>query len=440
MKLFSSLFFTLLLCFTSFSQRDISSRAVSCRIKIVNITVIPAHVDQVYENQDVILSCDGKITSISPHKALSQADSTLLEHFSNDSITRKIDGTGKFLIAAFSDAHIHLPKEEELARFFQLNILNGVTSMRSMRGEAWHLMINKDGYYTPKLYLSAPPVVDSTFADLDLLQKDLIRYKREGWDFVKLLSVDTASNYTKLQRMAKSAGVRIAGHAPHGVSIESLCNQGNFMSIEHLGGISDLINLDQIVAAIKRTNKANIYHCPTINWSYSFQFTTEELMKNKGLEYVSKTMIEAWDSELEKSAAGSSAEDLENFRIMATKHSAMMSSYLEFLYKQGSRILLSPDASGAYNIPGFSYHDEIQHFKKAGFSNREILKIASGNMAEMFGEGEEWGSLKVGATTDLLILNANPLADISNAQDIDVIIMRGQVLSASKLREELLKP
>lgn len=424
----------------SFAQRDLPSGGVSCATKITNITVIPAHVDQVYENQDVEIACDGEITKISPHSEPTEEDSTHFAQFGDDGFSTHIDGTGKFLIAAFSDAHVHLPKEEELERFFQLNLMNGVTSMRSMRGESWHLKIDKNGYYTPKLYLSAPPLVDSSFVNIDSLQKSIQQYAREGWDFVKLLSVDTSLNYTKLQRIAKAAKIKVAGHSPHGVSIQDLCNQGNFMSIEHLGGISDLSDMEQIVYAIKYTNQAGIYHCPTINWAHSFQFTKEKLLAQEGLKYVSQSMTDAWDEELTESAKGRSEEELTQFRMMVKKHSSMMTSYLQFLYQQGGNLLLSPDASGAYNVPGYSYHDEIQHFKEVGMSNREILHIASSNMADMFGEREEWGMLKTGATTDLLILNSNPLADISNARDIDAVLMRGKLIFSSDIKSNLLHP
>jgi len=424
----------------SFSQRDLPSGGVSCATKITNITVIPTHVDQVYENQDVEIGCDGEITKISPHSEPTEEDSIHFAQFVDDGFAVQVDGTGKFLIAAFSDAHVHLPKEEELESFFQLNLMNGVTSMRSMRGEDWHLNIDKNEFYTPKLYLSAPPLVDSSFANIDSLQMNVKQYAREGWDFIKLLSIDTSANYLKLQRIARAANIKVAGHAPHGVSIKALCDQGNFMSIEHLGGISDLSDLEQIVYAIKHTNKANIYHCPTINWAHSFQFTKENLLAQEGLKYVSQSMKDGWDKELTESSKGRTDEELAQFRMIVKKHSSMMISYLQFLYQQGGNLLLSPDASGAYNIPGYSYHDEIQHFKAVGMSNREILHIASSSMAEMFGEKEEWGMLKTGAKTDLLILNSNPLEDISNAQDIEAVIMRGRLFFVSDIQNKLLHP
>ncbi|MFT4600565.1 MAG: hypothetical protein ACI857_000740 [Arenicella sp.] len=430
------LFITSVVLFSisSYSQRDLpASDEISCSIIIKNITVIPVHLDQVYENQDVVITC-GEISTIEPHIQDSSSNQ-IPEGYANT-----IDGTGKFLVAAYSDAHVHLPAEEELEQFFILNLLNGVTSMRSMRGEDWHLNIDKNSRYTPRLYLSAPPIVDSSFEDLKLLETNLKLYKRQGWDFLKLLSIDTSAHYVTLQRMALAAQMKVAGHCPDGVSLEQISQIGNFMSVEHLGGISDLADLNAIVKAIKLSNKSNIYHCPTINWAHSFQFTNEELRKLEGTKYVSKSMIAAWEDELEEGSKARSETEQVQFREMVKRHSSMMLTYLEFVYQQGGKLLISPDASAAYNVPGFSYHDEIQHYKGIKMSNREILRVASYNMAEMFGESEEWGTVRVGAKSDLLILNSNPLDDIKNAQDIDAVILKGQYIHSGTLRSKLLHP
>ncbi|MCV5276228.1 hypothetical protein OFC49_36420, partial [Escherichia coli] len=67
-----------------------------------------------------------------------------------------VDATGQYLMPGLAEMHCHLPKEEEVSRFFDLNLAAGVTVLRSMRGKDWHLKYKEDRPHRPKLYLGAP--------------------------------------------------------------------------------------------------------------------------------------------------------------------------------------------------------------------------------------------------------------------------------------------
>ncbi len=99
---------------------------------IEDVTVIPLHINQVWKNKDVVIR-EGKIQNIRNHI---ETDTTKYEF-------GRVDGKGKYLIPAFADAHSHLPEKENIHRYFLMNLLNGVTTLRSMRGESWHLEIKK---------------------------------------------------------------------------------------------------------------------------------------------------------------------------------------------------------------------------------------------------------------------------------------------------------
>jgi imidazolonepropionase-like amidohydrolase len=108
------------------------------------------------------------------------------------------------------------------------------------------------------------------------------------------------------------------------------------------------------------------------------------------------------------------------------------------MHKAGVRFLAGTDtAAGVYVMPGFSLHDELALFVKAGFSPMEALQTATSNPAEFLGTQALMGSVEPGKLADLLILDANPLDDIHNTTKIEAVILNGRYLSRAQLDKVL---
>jgi imidazolonepropionase-like amidohydrolase len=88
--------------------------------------------------------------------------------------------------------------------------------------------------------------------------------------------------------------------------------------------------------------------------------------------------------------------------------------------------------------PGFSLHEELTLFVEAGFTPLEALRTATVNPVRFLGTAESMGSIEVGKTADLVILDANPLENISNTKRISAVIVGGRLLKRSDL-DSLLK-
>lgn len=67
---------------------------------------------------------------------------------------------------------------------------------------------------------------------------------------------------------------------------------------------------------------------------------------------------------------------------------------------------------------GFSVHDELELLVRAGLSPRDALMTETSNVADFLGETHDSGRIAVEKDADLLLLNANPLADIRNSRHI----------------------
>ena len=91
------------------------------------------------------------------------------------------------------------------------------------------------------------------------------------------------------------------------------------------------------------------------------------------------------------------------------------------------------DTPIGYLIPGRSLHIELEVMVESGFSNLEAIKSATINPAKFFGLENKEGRIKNGYQADLVILNSNPLDDISNTQDIYGVIKNGEFLSRESL-------
>lgn len=398
----------------------------SNRLIIEDVTVIPMHINSALEHRDVILQ-NGVITQVRQHTDQDTSHYNL----------GRIDGKGKFLVPSFSDAHVHLPEQKDLKQVFLMNLLNGVTTLRSMRGEAWHLDIDKNAEFTPKLYLSTPVISRQDSLSPQMAENLLAQYKQSGYDFVKVMSIKDQTTFDYLVNASRKYQLPLAGHCPSNLSIFNVSNSGVFQSIEHLGGFFTLKTMEEIQHAVDASLAGNVYHCPTFGWYYTGQLKNADLRKRPGAQFIPSSWIKEWETKIKTHEAETTAEGRSKEQSISAQRFDSRLMYLGFIYRQGGQLILGADASGIYGIPGFDVHAEMQHYAKAKVSNYDILKASCYNLSKLFGEEKIWGTIKVGCQSDLVLLNANPLEDIQNTTKIEGIVFKGKYYSQEILKQKL---
>jgi len=96
--------------------------------------------------------------------------------------------------------------------------------------------------------------------------------------------------------------------------------------------------------------------------------------------------------------------------------------------KAGVPIALGTDVNNPQVFPGYSVHEEMELMVAAGFSPRRALLAATTGGAHFLEATDELGSIEVGYKADLIILDQNPLDEITHSRSLRLVIQNGNVV------------
>ena len=125
-------------------------------------------------------------------------------------------------------------------------------------------------------------------------------------------------------------------------------------------------------------------------------------------------------------AAGPGMERSRGFYETALKNAAAVAA-------AGIPIAVGTDSSGASRVQGLWEHREMEHMVKAGLTPMQAIQAATVNGARMLGVEDKYGTLQPGKVADLIVLDANPLSDITNSRKIDAVWMNGKPVDRAAL-------
>ena len=105
------------------------------------------------------------------------------------------------------------------------------------------------------------------------------------------------------------------------------------------------------------------------------------------------------------------------------------------LHEAGARLLLGTDCATPFIIAGWSAHRELELLVEAGLTPYEALRAGTVDAAAYL--GDDFGAVRVGKRADLVLVEANPLADVKNAARRVGVMVRGRWLPAADLQKRL---
>ncbi len=103
------------------------------------------------------------------------------------------------------------------------------------------------------------------------------------------------------------------------------------------------------------------------------------------------------------------------------------------MHAAGVQFMAGSDGPDPYVIPGFSLHQELELLVKSGFTPLQALQSATFNPGLFLSKMDKYGGIEPGRVADLVLLDANPLAEIDNTRKIFGVVARGKYYSRQNL-------
>ena len=424
-------------------------------ILLKNVNIVDVENGVLLPAKHVVIQGE-KIVAIYEEKEIVSSNSALV-----------IDGKGKYLIPGLWDMHTHFNWNFKFSS--PMLVANGVTGVREMWGVMDRIKeVRKrvliDDMVAPDIY-SAGAIIDgdppfwpnsSGVKDAETAKAEVDHQVFEGVDFIKVYSLLTREAYMAIAEKSKERNIPFAGHVPISVSIWDAVASGQ-QSIEHLDGILEgCTTNEKILSAplkerfnIKWTNslldsfepamldsltnylaKSDTWLSPTLTvLRNTANLDDPDLLKDPRLSFMPEFIRERWNPVNDFRFKNSKTEDFEVNR----KKFELQLSLLKAFEKAGVKMIVGTDFPNPYCYPGFSLHDEMQLMVNAGMTNATTLKSATYNPALFMKKQDEFGTIEVGKTASLVLLDGNPLENIGNTKRISSIFLRGRYLDREKL-------
>ena len=394
----------------------------------VDVAVIPISGKPMLEHQTILIS-GNRIQMIGP-----AAQSTV----PRGAVT--IDGRGKFLIPGLGDAHVHLSAPggpPELAdRALTLLALNGVTMARSMYTEPHHLALverQRQGQAVwPRLQLASPALIGPNAANPAAAMNLVRQHAAAGYPLIKILPGLSRETFDSVVAEAARQHRALAGHVPLDVGLEHALKSG-FVSLEHLDGILEWLlaanspvtparggffgfglldavdpnRIPHLIALIKGSG-ATMVPTETSMEMFVSADSAQVLASRPEMRFVPGGLLAQWTQQKEgfMRGVGVTVE-------RAARYKELRRSLIRMLDSAGASIALGSDGWSLFQVPGFSTLSELEVYVAAGLTPLQALRIATVNVARLMGLEEKAGTIVVGAPADLVLLDADPLADIT---------------------------
>jgi imidazolonepropionase-like amidohydrolase len=410
-------------------------------IAFVGVNVVPMTGELVLERQTV-LTAGGVIAAVGREDQVRVPRGAFV-----------VKGHGKYLMPGLAEMHAHVPSGANSRAYRDdvlfLYVANGVTFARGMLGSPEHLALRSElaahQMIGPRLYTSGPSLNGESVTGAEQGAEMVREQKRAGYDFLKLHPGLSRDSFLAIARTAHEVGITFGGHVSRDVGLR-LALENRQGTIDHLDGYMlavssaaddptahpDNLGLvlkhepSRIADVVTRTRAAGTWVVPTQSLSENMigPETPEALDARPEMRYVSPKLR----ADYRKRKQGTL--DIKSLTPeLSSKYLGVRRQIIKALHDADAGLLLGSDAPQLFNVPGFAAHRELQAMVDAGLTPYQALRMGTSAPAAFVREPGKFGIVAVGASADAVLVDANPLVNIGNAQKISGVLVRGRWLS-----------
>jgi imidazolonepropionase-like amidohydrolase len=412
------------------------SGRVSDVLAITNATVLPMDAPRVLRRYTVVIRA-GRIVGLAPDSlAVVPADA------------RHIDARGQYLLPGLVDAHVHLLGAES-ARDLNAYLAHGVTTVRNMYGEPYHVEwrseIAAGTRRGPALYTTSPFAED--LPSEAAARQFVAEAKARGYDAVKVHLPLPAPIFRALTEEGRARRIPVVGHPPDtSVGLVDAVRAGQH-TFEHVEALMQLAT-DQrspdtaaIAAVVNALRGTGACVTPTlVTFDHVIRMTEQyprltELLARPAMRFASPEVRDAWQPDHNEYVTRWRGQEAELPGALAKfrRQFSWMQMLTRRLAEAGIPIVTGTDASVAMVIPGASLTEEVNHLRAAGLSPWKALAAATSTAAECLGGASEFGTVAVGKRADLVLVAEDPLVVPSTLVKPVGVVARGRWLDPAAL-------
>ena len=357
-----------------------------------------------------------------------------------------VDVTGKFLLPGLWDMHAHL-YQTELGPTY---LAAGITSARDVGNDIETATALRDAAKEkrglgPRLLLAGyidgknGHSFDVEVETAEEARAAVQRYKNAGYEAIKIRDTVKLETLKVICAEAHRLGMTVSGHVPEGLNA--------FQAVE--AGMDQISHLNYVETAFFPNLEHNGLEAP-INLKAPNSVKALKFFKEHGtvvdatdavIELMLRPMnvpIETFEPGFSKVPAeltvqinkkGKSADLAEPLRMVLD----VVLKVTGALHKAGVPIVAGTDVG----VPGHTLHRELELYVKAGFTPLEAIQAATIVPARVMKVDQEVGTIETGKRADLIIVDANPLDNISNIRKISFVVTQGRLFDCAKLWESV---
>ncbi|HEV8197595.1 MAG TPA: amidohydrolase family protein, partial [Gemmatimonadales bacterium] len=360
---------------------------------------------------------------------------------------RRIEAAGKTLLPGLWDMHAHVGDVDG-----PLNIAAGVTSVRDMANDADQLAQLQRSWDSGSTI--GPRVVKSGFIDgrgpyqgpgkslvstVDEALTWVDWYASHGYEQIKLYSSLNPAFIEPIARRTHEKGLRLSGHIPNGTTAARAVLAGydeiqhtNMLFLNFLGDSIDTrtparftsvgrygarldLKADSVRSFLRLLKEHGTVVDPTLA-TFEGMFTANPGEMSDG----DARMAPHLPAQIRRGLLGGGLPVTADLRTRYRDSYANMLGMVKALYDAGIPIVAGTDC-----MAGFCLHRELELYAKAGIPNADILRIATWLPAHILHREDRLGALAPGKLADLILVDGNPVAEISAIRRVSLVMKDG---------------